>query len=416
MQALLSFAVAVLLARALGPEGFGTYAFALSLVSLLVIVAQMGLPALVVREVARYQLTQDWARLRGLLQRANQAVFGLSGVLMLGIATLGYFLVDGDGGTALETFAYALLLLPLIALGNLRGAMLRGLHKVVQGQLPEMLVRPFLLFAFVGLCYVFGSLTPPIAMALYALAAALAFAVGVYLLLRVIPAQVRAARPRYDTAVWLRSALPLSLTSGMQVISRQAGIVILGILASSEEVGLYRVVTDVALMVSITLGVINVVIAPQIARLYHAGDLVRLQKMITWSARAILFTSLPVGIVLIVWGAPILQAVFGAEYVEGRVALAILCVGQIVNAVMGSVAFLLNMTGHERSVAKVVMLATSINITLNLILIPPFGIEGAASATAVSLVIWNVILHRQAKIRLGINSSALSTARDGVQP
>ena len=105
-------------------------------------------------------------------------------------------------------------------------------------------------------------------------------------------------------------------------------------------------------------------------------------------------------------------AVFGEEYADGRIALAILCVGQLTNALVGSVGFLLNMTGNERDVAKGFAIAAIINIALNLVLIPLFGIEGAAFATAVSMMVWNVLLYRQARAKLGIDSSVMSIVRN----
>lgn len=407
-HALLTLAVAIFLARELGPEGYGIYAFAFALVSLLAIPSQIGLPTLVVREVARYQLKAEWGYLRGLLSRANQAVLALSILFMLGAALVAWFLADVVDETELETFAWALLLVPLVALGNLRGAALRGLRKVVQGQLPEMLLRPALLLLFVGVTFALGGLTPSNAMALHVLAAILAFGAGVVMLLRAIPPQMHTASPAFETNAWIRSILPLSLISGMQVINSQTDIVMLGLLATNEDVGIYRIAIQGATLVSFSIAAINTVIAPQISRLYHSGDMTKLQRMVTLSARAILLTSLPLAAVLIFFGEPILGLVFGKEYSEGHVALAILCAGQLVNAVMGSVGYLLNMTGHEKDTAKGLMVAALSNIVLNLALIPLFGMEGAAVATAFSLAVWNILLYRQVKRRIGIDSSAIS--------
>lgn len=407
---LLTLAVAILLARALGPEGYGIYAYAYALASLLAIPAQVGLPTLVVREVARYHLEEKWGYLKGILRYSTQVVLGLTTLLMFGTFLVIWLFAGGIDSIQLETFAWALLLVPLIALGNLRGAALQGLRKVVQGQLPEMLLLPALLLIFVGIALGLngGELTPPGAMVLHSLAAGLAFFVGVVLLLRAIPIPVRTISPAYESKAWFRSILPLSFISGMQIINTQASIVLLGLLTTtSSDVGIYRVAVQGATVVSFGLMMINTVIAPQISRLYHSGDRERLQRMVTWSARAILATSLPLAAVLIFFGAPILQLVFGEEYASGDTALAIMCLGQLVNAAMGSVAFLLNMTGHERDTAKGLMIAAIINILLNLMLIPPFGIEGAAMATAFSLAGWNIILYRLVRMRIGIDSSAI---------
>lgn len=73
----------------------------------------------------------------------------------------------------------------------------------------------------------------------------------------------------------------------------------------------------------------------------------------------------------------------------------------------GSVGFLMTMTGHEREAARVVAGAALANVALNAALVPPFGLSGAAVATAVSLVGWNAVLLTRARTRLGIVPTVL---------
>jgi O-antigen/teichoic acid export membrane protein len=262
---------------------------------------------------------------------------------------------------------------------------------------------------FISAMVLFSSqtLTPALAMALHALAAFVAFVVGAVLLLRALPNPVRAATPTYNTRVWLASALPLSFIAGMQIINNQTDIVMLGLFTTAEDVGVYRIAAHGAHLVAFTLGAINMVISPHIARLYKAGDHERLQHMLTWSARLILASALPVALAFTLFGEQILGFLFGSEFTGGYWALVILCAGQLINAAMGSVAFILNMTGHERDSAWGISAAAGVNVLLNLALIPSFGIEGAATATAASLAIWNIILARRVFQRTGLVSTAI---------
>jgi O-antigen/teichoic acid export membrane protein len=97
--------------------------------------------------------------------------------------------------------------------------------------------------------------------------------------------------------------------------------------------------------------------------------------------------------------------VFGAEYESAYVPLVILCVGQLVNASMGSVGALLNMTGHERDTTKSILVAAVVNVALNLSLVPHWGIIGAAVATASTLTVWNLIMWHKVRARIGIEPS-----------
>lgn len=407
VNTLIGFALTIYLARILGPQGYGVYAFALSLVMLLAIPAHMGLPTLVVREVAKYQFQERWGLMRGLLCRAKQTVFLVS--LVLGTAAAGTaWLAFGQAeAIKLETFLWAVLLVPLIALSNLFGAVLRGLRRVVQGHLAEMCLRPGFHLLVVVAVALGGTLSPQTAMALHVLAAGLALLIGIVLLLRALPADIRVNAPSYDTAAWVRSLLPLSFLAGAQVINTQTDIVMLGVFTTSQDVGIYRVAVQGAHLAVFSLAAINMSIAPYISRLHASGDAVRLQRMATWSARVVLLVAVPVVSVFILFGGPILAFVFGNDYRDGHFALAILCAGQLVNAGMGSVGLLLNMTGHEWVTAKGFAAAAVANIGLNLALIPFWGMNGAAVATAVTLATWNALLCWQVWRKLGIISTAI---------
>lgn len=414
-QALIGLAMVTVMARALGPEGYGIYAFAFSIASLLAIPAQMGMPVLMVREVARFQLKQEWGLFRGLLQRSNQLVAINSLILLAGAAVYFFLWPDKAASEQGQTLLWALALVPLIALGNLRGATLRGLRKVVQGQLPEMLLRPlFLLLLMLAAWLLWGDVKPSQAMLLHGMASLLAFLLGLLMLMKSLPAAVQSTPAEYQTRAWLGSLLPLAFIAGMQIINNQADIVMLGMMASKAEVGIYRVAVQGASLVAFALTAVNIVIAPQITRLYHQQDQKRLQRMVTLSARLIMAAAMPIALLLIFFGQPLLRWIFGVEFADGHLALAILCIGQLVNASMGSVGFLLNMTGHENETAKGVMIAAVSNILLNLLLIPRFSMEGAAAATAISLSVWNILLYRKVWQHLGVDSMAFSIRRKGI--
>ncbi|WP_338113709.1 flippase [Thiococcus pfennigii] len=408
----LGFVLAILLARALGPEGYGVYAFVFAIASLLAIPTQLGLPQLVVRETAKAQAAEQWGLMRGLWRWSTLAVWLFSsGVLVLAFAGLWLFGERLDDLTR-TTLIAGLLLVPLIALGNLRGAALRGLRHVVAGQLPEHVLRPGLLIA---LCLIIllalpaQTLTAATAMGLHALAAAIAFGLGAWLLWRARPSAV-ASRPApvYAARAWTASAWPLALTSGLQAINAQVGILLLGLFAASEVVGIYKVAVAVATLIAFGLSAVNLVVAPYFARLHAQGDMARLQRLVTQSARAILALAVPVTLVFVLFGEQFLALAFGPEYAGGHTALAILALGQLVNAGMGSVGILLNMTGHERDTLRGVAIAAVANVALGLVLIPPLGLEGAALATAATLIIWNLLLRQAVWRRIRIETMAFS--------
>jgi O-antigen/teichoic acid export membrane protein len=403
----LVFITSIVLARVLGAEGYGIYAYAMALVGLLGIPASLGLPQLVLRNIAVYQTRSEWGLMRGLLRRANQVVLLTS--LGLGVIALLVSLVLRDhlSPAMLAAFWLALSILPLVALNGLRTSTLRGLGFVVLGQLPGSLVRPFSFLALVVLTYLLlgNRFNASWAVSMQVGATAIALGFVILILARRLPKAMKESLPAYDTQTWVRSALPFLFIGGMQIINNQTDIVMLGALRGAEVVGIYRAATRVAQLVVFVLTAANVVLQPTIARLYAVRDMQRVQHIATQSARVILLVSVPIAVVLIAFGQWILLA-FGQEFTKGATALAILSGGQLVNAAMGSVGLLLNMTGHERDTARGVGIAAVVNVALNAILIPLWGINGAAIATATSLVVWNLILAMQVVRRLDIYPTA----------
>ena len=406
---LLTLLTSVLLARWMGAADYGVYATATALVALLTVPTGLGLPTLVVRLLAAYRVHQQWGLMRGLLVRGNQAVLGASLVIALTAAAAIWGLEDRLGLAHTEVYILALALIPLTALSAVRSAALRGLHHVVLGQLPENLVMPGLFVALLAAWSATGStLSPRAAVGLQVCAVSVAFVVGAWLLLRRLPSPVRLAIPRYDTANWARAAVPLLFLGGMSIINTQTDVLMLAAMQGPESAGVYRAAARGADLVVFALVVVNTAVQPTIARLYTAGNMQHLQRVITIAARAALTVSLPVALVLGLFGQPILSVVYGQDFGSGALCLAILCGAQVINAAAGPVALILNMTGHEREAAIGVAVGAIVNVVLNAALIPLWNIEGAALATGLSLVTWNVVLIGFVRRRTGLSSTVVS--------
>ena len=145
LSAFFAFLSGIILARLLGLEGFGFYTLAFTTVTLLSVPVALGLPTLITRYISKYQVVEDYSAIKGLLIRTNQMVYIASLVILL-IAVVSYFLWWKNLNSVLvETIWYSLMLLPLMGLGSLRAAALRGMRFIILGQLPDTLLRNFLL-------------------------------------------------------------------------------------------------------------------------------------------------------------------------------------------------------------------------------------------------------------------------------
>lgn len=404
----LSFLTGVFLARMLGPEHYGIYAYAMAVVTLMVVPAGLGLPPLIVRQLAAYRQESEWGLMRGLLRRANQGVAVGAVVLTMAAALVAWLLAGHLPPGGLATFLLALIMVPLLAFAAVRTAALQGLHHVVVAQLPEGLLRPGLFLAVAATAYLeLGQRFDAVwAMGMQTAATAVAFAIGLWLLLRRRPTPLRSQPPRYKTREWGACAWPMLFVSGVHMMNVQVDVVMLGAMGAAHDVGVYRVASRGAEFVLFVLMAANLTAAPVFSRLFYRNDRQQLQRAVTLTARMVMLFALPVALTLMIWGTQILRLMFGEAYVGASTALAILAAGQLVNAGVGSVGTLLNMTGHERASAKGAAVAAVLNIVLNASLIPYWGINGAAVATALSIAVWNILLATAVYKHLRIDSTA----------
>lgn len=404
--------VSIVLARFLGPEGYGVYSYVLALISLLAIPAQFGLPDLVIRETAKAYANDDWSLLRGLWHWSNLGVgifaISLSVFFMIMASLFAYRFTE----LHLKTLLWGLTLMPLMAFTKLHEASLRGLSKVVQGQLPESIVRPTLLILFVvsSVTFAFGkSINASEAMALHVFASVMALAFSVWLLHKRRPDQLNEnVRPVYQSKRWIGSCLPFAFIAGMAFINTQTDLIMLGLFTTPKNVGIYRVAAQGATLVSFGLTAVAMVTMPYFAKFHVRGEMKHFQRLATTGARLMLAMAIPVALAFTVYGEYILRFIFGVEYGLGYLPLVILSFAHVFHAGFGIVGPLLNMAGYEKTTAKGIAIAAVCNIILNFVFIPLYGMTGAALGTATTLIVWNVVLWNAVRCKLGVDSSALN--------
>jgi O-antigen/teichoic acid export membrane protein len=392
----------------LGPDGYGQYTFVLAAISLLALPLGPGLGQLVTREVAKYHQGGQWGLLRGLLRRAHQWVLFGSTVMVAVIAMLA-----SRNATWVINDRWTLLLLatpmlPLLGLNALRSSTLRGLRNVFYAQLPDLLARPALHLAIGGSLLLAGLLNPGTALASQIAATTLAFGVGAWFVWCLKPSEVRQTRPAYQLGEWGRALLPFTLLAAVGNVNSQIGILVLGWLGTDGDVANLRIAQNGAMLIALSLTIVNLVIGPHITRAHWNNDKPQLERLSRQSARAAFAVALPIALPLILLGGPIVSLVFGEAYRDSAgLPLAILAVGQLVNVAFGSVGLFLTMSGFEKDTLAGQVVALLVSAMAALLLIPPFGVVGAALAVTFGLVTWNVVLARRFVRRLGFRPTAL---------
>ncbi|MCK6399190.1 flippase [Thauera aminoaromatica] len=384
------FAIGVILARALSPDGYGKYAYALAVVQLLVVVSQFGFPNYLVKSVAEYRHEKKWGLNRGLLATATAVTLLLSTF----IALLLFFDYKSWGlrlsGLDSSLFWPSLLLIPLLALVANYSGVLRGYGLLVKGNVPDQLVRPVSLLCFVGVLVLGESASPGIALWMNVAATSIALLMSGLLVQWHILKPFYGAKIEWDVNNWVRSSSAFLLLAGAQVINHQADMVMLGLMAAERDVGLYRVTVQVVDGLGVVFFAISVAIAPKLAALRAQDEWPKIGKILKASHRIGFALLLAPSVFILYFSRPLLAIVFGADYAAASSSLSILVMGKLSYALFAFSGLALSMIGWANVAAALTGVAVVLNICLNFILIPVYGIEGAAFATAASSVFANV--------------------------
>lgn len=383
----------ILLARLMGKEGLGVYVYALTWVELMTVPATLGLKQLIVREIAIYRAKELWSEFHGLVQWSSKLIFWLSAFLAISVMIISVLADTKNNIQITYALAISLSLLPIRALTIARTSILQGLEQIIKSQLPEYLLAPCLSLIFLGFAFLWADYTLPVHHALISrvLAFYIAFYVGSRWLRKALPEEVKQSAPKLKIRYWLKSSIPLMFLEGILIVHNQTDLLMLGAIQGPEAVGIYSVLSRGVMLIVFVLGAINTALSPSMAKLYALGKTSELQKIIAKSARIVFFVSAAIALLFILGGHYFLL-LFGKDFSEGRTALNILAIAKATGAITTTATFLLTMTGHEKHIVKSATASTLANIALNLLLIPEWGIEGAATATSISSVFlhfWN---------------------------
>jgi O-antigen/teichoic acid export membrane protein len=399
----LAFLAQVLLARVLGGAAYGDYVVAYGWVALLAVPASAGHGTAALRFIAQYLGAQDWPRMRGYVQVALASSALAAALAAAALAVGAQWSAAGSGLS--RALAIGALVLPLQTGLVLTAGILRGLHWPAASQAPASLVQPIVLIACAVLAVSSAaSLSGRSAMVWTALASLAALACALGLVARASPRELRSATAVRETSAWQRVALPLFWITLLNVAMQRVDVLIIGAQLGTGAAGVYSAASRLALLVSFGLVAVNAWVAPSIADLHARGERDELQRTVRTAARVITAFTLPVSLAIALLAAPLL-GLFGASFASGREALWILCIGQIVNALLGPVGYLMTMTGNQGEAARVLTVAALVNVLACALLTPRFGLAGAAAGTALAQVIWNVWMSVLVWRRLGVRAT-----------
>jgi len=385
--AVISLVNVVLLTRFLGVAGYGTYVYAYAMIGLARSLAEAGAPILLNRETARALNSKDIHGLYGLWGWKDKVLVilgSLAIVLMLGIF---WGLPRGEGlEQAFEVILLGLPLVFLLIFTQANAGVLRGLGHANLAFMPQEILRP--LFFLLLLSSTFGlglveTASPAAAVLLLVVAAAAALLVGHCFYIRCRPPKPTEIRSPSRVESWalIKSMGLLGASGVLKYSSTRLTTILVGAFFGPEVVGIFQFSVNIATrktnppLLNIILG--NATTLLQNRRLRALQRLMWLTAIVTSAMQIlVLIIFLLIGETLLVW---ILPEEFGAAYPL----ILILMSGGLLFCALGIPSALLIASNNEKYILYAQIIQLAFLIVLFTLLLPPFGLVGAAATVVV---------------------------------
>lgn len=374
--------MAALLARQLGPEGFGTFNFAIGLATILGQLSGLGLPQLSSRLVAEHIEDGRYGRLRGFHIRSRQIVLVVAGMTPVGLFLAGQ--IPGLAAGIATGIVLAAPLTPLLAFRKLNRQQLIGAKRPKEGLFFDEALPPI---AICAVASVMPFETPAAAVAVMAIASLAAILIGARVLRRALPTEISGADPEFHTRVWLWMALPMLVGTLSRLLLNRIDIMLIGPIAGIEAVGYYSAAFRASYLLTFLPLLLNTVLTPRFSAHHAAGRAGAQRRLYLGGVTFGIAVVLPLSAILYFGAEIVVRLVFGDAFAASAPLLRVLTISQALLALSMVSGALLMMADRHRAFAVINASALAVNIAANLFLIRQYGAMGAAYASVLSSAI-----------------------------
>tara|TARA_B110000211_G_scaffold730_1_gene836 strand:+ start:2276 stop:3631 length:1356 start_codon:yes stop_codon:yes gene_type:complete len=416
------YLLTLLIANLFGANGLGDYVLAITILRLFTLLAKLGLDTTSIRFIAAFASQDKWTS----IFRFRKQIISILSISSIVASLLMYFLAEPIADLINANYKYiqlsAFFVLPM-AFFMLHYESLRGLKRIAAFSFFYMMAQGLFTIVSVLIIHQFTiSSNVPIYAYLVSvfIVSILSFLSFKYSLKKSAKGKESAEKELRSYSEILKISVPLMFAQSVQFIMAwtdklmlgaiDTPNVSLGLTTNSSEVGIYHTAFKLSMFAAVSLMSINSIASPKFAEMYASKNKEGLKKIVHQSTKMIFWVTLP--LVVIFFSIPdFLLGLFGEEFKIGMFAFILLSCGKMISAFSGSVGNILQMTGNQNILARILFLGAIINVLLNLILIPKYGINGAAIASTISTVFWNITMVFAVKKKLGFYSFYLPFIR-----
>ena len=204
----------------------------------------------------------------------------------------------------------------------------------------------------------------------------------------------------------LTKSYPIAISGMALFLLMSFDILFLKKYRDDATVAFYSVAIKIMTILSMVIITVNITVSTKISEYFFSKKRIDLIKTIQHASRLIFLLTFPIALMICLFPEYIL-GFFGKEYVASKDALIIVIIGQGICSAFGTAPVYLNMTGRQHIFQIILIVAVFINFILNRLLIPEYGMTGAATAFVVSSIFWNsisaIVIYKKDKVNVFLN-------------
>lgn len=379
-SALIALLSQVLMARWMGSFEYGIFVLVWTTMLILGNLSCLGFHTSLVRYIPEYRVRGRIGELRAVMQAARRIVTVLS-LLIAAIGLFGiWFFAESFESYYIIPFYLGFVCMPIIAISDVLEGTARANSWAMLALAPIYILRPVLiLFLMAAAMYLDYPHTGETAMICAILATLMTTLWQAFSILPRTSDEIRNVRPVFRTREWVLVSLPIFLVEGFVFMMTNADVLMVGWFMDPHDVAIYFATVKILALVHFVYFAVKAGVAQRYAEYATGNQHDRLKSFARATVAWTFWPSLLMAIGVLIIGKPMLM-LFGPGFEAGYPLLFVLVLGVLARASVGPAESLLTMTGNQNVCAAIYAITLAINVTLAVLLIPAWGLWGAAAA------------------------------------
>lgn len=398
----------IIIARYFGPEIYGLFSLAIMIIGWFVAFSSLGLSHGLIRFIPIYREKKQINKIRHLVKFSAIFLFFssiIAGTILFFSAdfiSLGLF-HNVDLIIFLKIFSF---LIPLWIFSHLLLSILMGFEKIAWHSFISNILQNITKVIAIVLFIFLGIKTNAIIFS-YFLAFFSMFVVS-YLICKYKISEIF-GKYRLKKQIKLKTrkefisySWPIMFTGIIWSLFYWIDSFSIGYFKTVLEVGFYNAAVPIALLMIVAPELFMQLFFPMINREFSNKNWSVIKQLSQQVGKWIFIINLPIFLIIILFPGAIINTLFGSDYLIAENALRILAFGFFISSLFNISGNLINMLGKSKLILMNIVIASIINIILNAMLVPKYGINGAAISTTIVWILFSIAFLIQANYFISI--------------